>query len=143
MIKTLLAALLISVVVASSALAQVPSWTEAGPSTGIAYPAGAQPITGSATGTTGAIAATLAASVARTTYICGFVMTSGGTTTAIVGNATVTGTIGGTLNFAYVAVSSGQGLFGVAFPQCIPGSAINTALVVTMPAGGVGTVGAV
>lgn len=134
---------LLSLLLVSSALAQQPSWTAAGPSTGIAYPAGAQPVTASATGTTAAVAATLAASPVRTTYICGFVMTSGGTTAAAVGNATVAGTIGGTLNFTYVDVSTGQGLLGVAFPQCIPGSALNTAIVVTMPAGGAGTVAAV
>lgn len=130
---------------ATPALAQPiePSWVSPGVSTGIAIPQGAQPVTNSATGTTAAVVATLAASTTRLTWICGFVMTSGGTTAALVGNATVTGTIGGTLNFAYVDVATGQGVLGVAFPQCIPGTAVNTAIVVTMPAGGAGTVAAV
>jgi hypothetical protein len=136
-------ALLASACLIADAAAQQPSWTRGGLATGIAYPTGAQPVTNSAAGTTAAVVATLPASAIATTYICGFVMSSGGTTAALVGNATVTGTLGGTLNFTYVDVSAGQGLLGVAFPQCIPGSAVNTAIVVTMPAGGAGTVAAV
>lgn len=107
------------------------------------YPPGTTPLTSSTTGTTGSVAATLTAAAGRTAWICGFVITSGGTTSALVGVATVTGTLGGTLNFQYVDVSSGQGLLGVAFPQCIPASAQNTNVVVTAPAGGAGTVVAV
>jgi hypothetical protein len=136
-------ALLASACLVGDAAAQQPSWASPGLSTGITIPNGAQPVTNSATGTTAAVVATLPASVTRTTYICGFVISSGGTTSAAVGSATVAGTIGGTLNFTYVDVSSGQGLLGVAFPQCIPGSAVNTTIVVTAPAGGAGTVAAV
>jgi hypothetical protein len=107
------------------------------------YPPGVAPLTASNTGTTGSTAATLAAVAGRTNWICGFVITSGATSSAAVGNATVAGTISGTMNFTYVDVSSGQGLLGVAFPQCIPASAVNTAIVVTAPAGGTGTVVAV
>lgn len=101
------------------------------------------PVTSSATGTTGAITATLAADAAKTNFICGFTMTSGGTTTGTVANATVAGLTGGTLNFAFVMPSVGQGLLGVAFPACLSGSAKNVAIVVTQPAGGAGTVAAV
>ncbi len=107
------------------------------------YPPGTTVLTGSNTGTTGAVTATLTSASLHTAFICGFIITSGGTTSALVQNATVTGTIGGTLNFTYVDVSSGQGLLGVAFPQCIPASAQNTNIVVTAPAGGAGTVAAV
>lgn len=102
-------------------------------------------ITATNTGTTGAVAVTLAASTTgKTTYICGFVITGGGTASAVVGNATVANTVTGTLNFSYVDVSAGQGLLGVAFPRCIPANATNTAIVVTAPAsGGSGTVKAV
>lgn len=101
-------------------------------------------ITATNTGTTGAVAATLAAVSNKTTYICGFVITGGGTASAVVGNATVAGVVTGTINFSYVDVSSGQGLLGVAFPRCIPASALNTTIVVTAPAsGGSGTVKAV
>lgn len=114
-----------------------------GTATGTGYPSNSLPVTASATGTTGAIVATLPSSPGRTTFICGFTMTSGGTTAALVSNATVAGTISGTMNFSYVDVSSGQGLLGVAFPVCIPANAASTAIVVTQPAGGTGTVGAV
>lgn len=113
------------------------------------YPVGATPVTASATGTTTAITASLPAStgtagaVGQTTYLCGFVVTSGGTTTAITGNVAVTGTIGGSLNFAYVFVATGQGAMGTAMPNCIPASATNTPIVVSVPAGGAGTTVAV
>jgi len=107
------------------------------------YPVNSTPITASVAGTTGSTAATLPATATTTTYICGFVITSGGTSAALVVNATVAGTITGTLNFSYVFVSSGQGLLGVAFPQCIRASGQNTAIVVTAPAGGTGTTVAV
>lgn len=108
-------------------------------------PQGAQviPLTASTTGTTGAVAATLTGAAGKFTYICGFTMTSAGTTAATLGNATITGTVTGTLNFTYAFVSSGQGLLGVAFPGCITSSAVNTNIVVNMPAGGAGTTVAV
>lgn len=111
------------------------------PSPGI--PAGSTAITNSNTGTTAAVSATLAGVSGKTTYICGFTITSGGTTAALAQNATVAGTISGTMNFTYVDVSSGQGLLGIAFPICLPASGQNTSIVVTAPAGGTGTVAAV
>jgi hypothetical protein len=126
-------AILLLLLLVGPAVAQVPvTWPA---------PQGAQvsPITASATGTTGAITATLTGVAGRTTYICGFVVTSGGTTGALAVNLTVTGTIGGTLNFTYIFVSSGQGLLGVALPGCIASSGQNTNIVVNVPAGGAGT----
>lgn len=104
-------------------------------------PQGGQPnnITASATGTTGAISATLTGVAGKWTYICGFVLTSAGTTSATVVVANITGTISGAMNFQYAYVSSGQGLLGVAFPGCISSSAVNTSIVVNLPAGGAGT----
>lgn len=99
-------------------------------------------ITASTTATTGAFNASLAAVFGKTNYICGFVITSGGTTAAAVVNATVAGTVSGTMNFSYVFPSSGQGVLGVAFPQCIIASASNTAITVSVPAGGTGTTAA-
>ncbi len=96
-------------------------------------------LTASATGTTGAIAATLTGATGKYTYLCGFTVTSAGTTAAASGTITVTGTIGGTMSFIYVFVSSGQGVFGIAFPGCITSSAANTSIVVNVPAGGAGT----
>jgi hypothetical protein len=120
-----------------SALAQAPPG--GGTATGTGYPVGSQPVTASTTGTTGALTVTLTGSPGQTTYICGFLASSGGTTGALVVGATVTGTISGALNVSYVFVSSGQGLAGAAFPICIPASALNTAIVVTVPGGGAGT----
>lgn len=99
-------------------------------------------ITASVTATTGSFNASLAAVSGRTNYICGFVITSGGTTSAAVVNATVSGTVSGTMNYSYVFPSSGQGILGVAFPQCIVASGSNTAITVTVPAGGTGTTAA-
>ena len=103
------------------------------------YPVNSHPVTASATGSTGQITATMAAVSGQTNWICGFVITSGGTSSALVVNATITGTVTATMNYTYVFVSSGQGLLGVAFPQCVPASATNTAITLTVPAGGTGT----
>lgn len=104
-------------------------------------PQGAQvsPEQGSTTGTTGQITVTLAGAQGRFTYFCGFTISSGGTTSAAVVNTTITG-LSTTLNHTYVFVSSGQGLLGVALPTCIPSSAVNTAVTLTVPGGGAGTV---
>lgn len=96
----------------------------------------------SATGTTGSVTATLTGAAGQWTYICGFTVTSGGTTSAIAANVTITG-IPTTLNYTYVFVSSGQGALGIAFPACVASSAQNTNIVVTVPAGGAGTTVAV
>lgn len=100
--------------------------------------------TASNTFTTGTATATLSGVSGRWTYICGFVVSTAGTSVATLGDITVTGTVTGTLNFEYAFVSSGQGVLGIAFgPGCIQSSAENTAIVVNVPAGGGGTVGAV
>lgn len=110
-----------------------------------AFPEGSQTNnkTASNTFTTGTATASLTAQANKWTYLCGFTVTSGGTTTATLGNITITGTVSGTMNFGYTFVSSGQGVLGIAFPGCISSSAINTAITVNVPAGGAGTVGAV
>lgn len=106
-------------------------------------PQGGQPnaVTNSATGTTAQITVTLAAVANKRTFICGFVISSGSTTAAATVTATVTGTLGGTQSYQYVFVSTGQGLLGVAYgPTCISSSAVNTAIVLTVPGGGAGSV---
>jgi hypothetical protein len=109
------------------------------------FPQGGQTnnLTASATFTTGAQTATLTGATGKWTYLCGFVVTSAGTTAATLGDVTVTGTVSATMNFEYAFVSSGQGVFGIAFPGCISSSATNTSIVVHVPAGGAGTVGAI
>ena len=130
---------------ATPAVAQVINWW-GGSATGTGYPNNSTPVTASATGTTGTLAATLPGVAGKTTFICGFVMTSGGSGSTSINPATVAGTIGGTLNFVYVDVpgNTGQGRLVVNFePVCIPAGAMNTAIVVNMPAGGTGTTAAV
>ncbi len=102
------------------------------------------PLTASTAGTTAQITATLTGVAGKFTYICGFVVTSGATTTPTLGDVQISGTVTGTLHFTYVFVSSGQGLLGAALgPGCISSSATNTNIVVTVPAGGAGTTVAV
>jgi hypothetical protein len=85
------------------------------------YPAGATPITASATGTTGAVTATLAAAAAKTTYLCTLQIGEAGTGTA---TATATNTITGTLNY----VVSAPGNFTVTYQPCVPANAVNTTI---------------
>jgi hypothetical protein len=108
------------------------------------YPIGAVPIAVSATGTTLATAATLPAAPGQTTYICGFSIRAVATANAA-GNATVTGTLGGTLNFTHFipALSTAAAAAPLEPPLgsfCLPASAINTAIVVTSAAAGSGGV---
>ena len=101
-------------------------------------------LTASTTATTATFSATLTGRTDKTVSLCSFVVTSGGTTSAAVVNVTIGPVAGqaGTLNYAYVFPSSGQGVLGVAFPQCISAGAVNTPIVVTVPAGGTGTTAA-
>lgn len=102
----------------------------------------AVPFTISATGTTSSTAATLPASATKTNYLCGFSVRSNATAAAT-GNITVAGTITGTLNYTHFTAPLASGI-GVTEPPigpyCIPGSGINTAIVVTAPAPGAGGV---
>lgn len=70
-------------------------------------------------------------------------MTSAGSSAANNGMATITGTISGTMNFAYEAPLTGQGVLVVPFRPCIPANAANTAIVVTQPGAGAGSMMAV
>jgi len=89
----------------------------------------------------GTAAATLAAASGKVTYICGFAITSTGSTGAAVVAPTVTGIVTGTLTFAYASVAgatlSNQPLI-VPFGTCMPASAPNTAIVVSVPTLGAG-----
>ncbi len=101
-------------------------------------PAVTTPTTNTATGTTGATVATLAAVAAKTTYLCGFTITSDATA-AIAGTATVAGTIGGTMSYIQnVGSATAAGMLTQSFVPCIPGSAVNTAIVITSVAAGTG-----
>jgi hypothetical protein len=76
----------------------------------------------------------------QTTYICGFAIDANATA-AIAGNATITGTISGTLNFTQpVAATPLVGTVNRSFIPCVPGSGLNTAIAVNSIAPGSGGV---
>jgi hypothetical protein len=107
------------------------------------YPPGAVPITASASGTTAAVAATIAAVTNKTAYICGFYFAGSNATAAQAGSVTVTGTVGGTMSFGYPTLASGAavpntGPVDEAFLPCVPATSVNVAIVVTGPALGAG-----
>lgn len=91
----------------------------------------------------GAVAATLAAAAGVTTYITGFEVTGAGATAASVVAVTVTGLVGGTATY-FVAVPAGASAalpaLVVEFTRPIPASAVNTAIVVSVPSLGAGNV---
>lgn len=105
-------------------------------------PAGATFVTASTTGTTGATTATLAGVSAKTTYLLGFSIRATATAAAV-GNATVTGTISGTLNFTQFSQAASTGMVPLE-PNigsvAIPASATNTAIAVVSAAPGTGGV---
>lgn len=132
------------VVVDPNVLAAINSAIPAGTNTignagQLAYPVGAVPYTNSATATTTGAVATLAGAASVTTYICGFSVRANATAATTV-NIVVSGTISGSLNFTqWVApAASGLGVAEMIFPQCVPASAQNTAIVVTGGAPGAG-----
>jgi len=107
------------------------------------YPAGSTPLTASATGTIASVTATLAAAAAKTTYLCGFTITSSATL-GLSGTATVSGTISGSLNYVQ-GISALPGVYQLpqTFSPCIPASALNTSIAINSAAAGLGGVTAV
>jgi hypothetical protein len=122
------------------------------------YPAGVVAATGasagvrtddgqSATGAAAALTATLAAAGSQKTYIAGFVVDGLGATAASVVEVTVTGLLGGTVTYelpipAGVTTQLPAPLY-VEFPNPIPASANNVAIVVNVPSFGAGNTRAV
>ena len=85
--------------------------------------------------------ATLAAVVGKVTYICGFSITSAGSTGAAVVSPTVANVITGTMTFTYASVAGatlGNPPLIVPFTNCLPATAPNTTIVVSMPTLGAG-----
>jgi hypothetical protein len=102
------------------------------------YPAGAVPITATATGTTGATNATLAGAAAKFTYICGYqisVNASGSTFGTGAITAIVTGNFG--FNVA-VPAAPAVNVVSQTFTPCIPTATTNSAIVIGSPAAGAG-----
>lgn len=92
-----------------------------------------------------AAVATLPAVSAKTTYITGFELTASGSTAGLPVTVTVAGLLSGTLSYTFtfaagVLVASTPLI--VEFPQPLPASAVNTAIVVTLPSGGTGNTNA-
>lgn len=107
------------------------------------YPAASTPLH-SSSGNVANIAATatLAAAVGKTTYISGFEVTGGGATAAALVLATITGLLGGTATYTVSVVAgaaAGNPALVVEFAPPLPASAVNTAIVVSVPALGVGS----
>lgn len=92
-----------------------------------------------------AAVATMPADAVKTNYISGFEITAAGATVGIVVVVTVAGIIGGTLSFVFVVPAGallGAAPLQVVFSMPIPAAAINTAIVVTCPALGIGNTNA-
>lgn len=108
--------------------------------------AAATPITASSGNVAAATAtATLAAAAGKTTYICGFSITSAGSTAAAVVSPTITNVITGTMTFTYASVAgatlANQPLI-VPFNPCVPANAANTTIPVALPSLGAGNTNA-
>lgn len=107
-----------------------------------AYPAGSTPVVASSGNVANAAAtATMPATALVTNYITGFEVTGTGATAGLPVTVTITGILGGTLSYTYDF--SGSAITGntplqVTFTPGLPASAVNTAIVVSCPAGGVG-----
>lgn len=88
-----------------------------------------------------AAVATLPAVAGKTNYLTGFEVVFTGATAAATVLVTVTGLVGGTRTYP-VVFPAGAGVAGtplvVDFSRAIPANALNTAIVVTLPAGGAG-----
>lgn len=96
-----------------------------------------QVITAIATGSTGAVTATLATVPNKTIYICGFDVSGVGGTAAL-GPVTVTGLLGGT--FTYQLFSSATGVtLSRTFTPCIPAANSTQAIAVVTTADGTAT----
>lgn len=109
---------------------------------GSVLPVGAVALTASSGNKANAsAAATLTGTSTTTVYITGFEMTASGATAALVVSPTVVGLLGGTATYTFVypagATAQATPLI-VEFPVPIPASAVNTAIVVTLPASGAG-----
>ncbi len=89
--------------------------------------------------------ATLAAATGKVTYICGFMVTSAGSTAAAVVSGTITNVITGTMTFTYTSVAgatlANQPLV-VPFGTCIPAANPNTTIPVSLPSLGAGNTNA-
>lgn len=102
------------------------------------YPTGAFPITAIATGSTGAVVGTMAATPTKTNYLCGVdVSAIGGT--AAVGPIVIAGLTGGSFTYQASSTAAGGLALSRTFTPCIPASGPNTAITITTTADGTAT----
>lgn len=89
--------------------------------------------------------ATIPAIAGQRAYINGFQCTAAGSTAAAVVNLTVAGVMTGTMTYTFVfpaGATVAASPLVVNFSTPVPASAVNTAIVVTLPAGGAGNTNA-
>src|SRR6266404_5318352 len=90
--------------------------------------------------------ATLAAATGKVTYICGFAITSAGSTGAAVMSPTITNLVTGTMTFTYTTVAgatlANAPLIVPFTTRCLPANAPNTTIAVSMPSLGAGNTNA-
>jgi hypothetical protein len=125
----------------AAALLAAPLPAYAGCSLGTPSPANNIAI--SATGTTGALTASLLSTSSSVTNMTGFYVSGSGATTAIVLDVTVTGSVGGTLHFSYGVsgtTTAANTPLNITFACPLQAAAANTAIVVNVPAAGTGSV---
>jgi hypothetical protein len=92
-----------------------------------------------------AAVATLPGVAGQTTFITGFEVTATGSTAVLIVLVTVAGILGGTKTYEFVfpaGVTTLANPLVVEFSRPIPASAVNTAITVTLPAGGAGNTNA-
>lgn len=90
-------------------------------------------------------AATMPAVASKTNYVTGFSITAGGATAAALVDATLTGVVGGPLHYTFAApagATTGALPLIVELETPIPGSAVNTAVTLSLPALGAGNTNA-
>lgn len=90
--------------------------------------------------------ATMPAVAGKTNYVTGFEITATGATAAAVVLAALSGILGGTINYVFAApagVTVATTPLVVTFAQPVPASAVNTAVVLTLPALGAGNTNAI
>ena len=93
----------------------------------------------------GSAVATFPAVAAKTNFVTGFEITGGGATGAALVVATLVGLLGGTASYIVAAVAGatlGNTPLVVQFSKAMPASAVNVALVLTLPSLGVGNTNA-
>ena len=128
----------------ATAITDMPAVFAAHPSTPIAavtYSPVQTPVIASATGAAAAIAPSMAAVAAKTNYCSGFEVTSDGSTVGAAILVTITGILGGTLNYSFpipTGVLVGAAPLVVPFNPPLPASAVNVAITLNMPSAGAG-----